>query len=224
VADTVVAVNQTAGDLALVQLSAVDAEIPASGSANLSDYNTPTEIAEDSELQDYINNDEVLLQVNGVLLTKEQSLSYGEGATSIKSKLDATTSPAVTDDDEDGYSVGSLWVDITGDAAYTCVDATTGAAVWKAQGAAGSFDLQVEEDDSLVANNVDTLNFEGDVSVVDDGGGKVTITASGDALPPATQVGQVLSSIDGSTFEVQLPLTSCNGWLLNDDGVLLVVG
>jgi hypothetical protein len=222
--DTVIAVNQTAGDLSLLQLAAVDAEIPASGEANLSDYNTPTKIVEDTQLLEYITNDQVLLKVNGVELTKQQSLSYGEGAVPLKSNLVATTSPVVTDDESEGYSVGSVWIDVSGDAAYTCVDATDGAAVWKAQGAAGSFDLQVEEDDSLVANNVDTLNFEGDVSVVDEGGGKVTVTASGSALPDATQVGQLLYSIDGSAFSVQLPLASCHGWLVTDDGVHIVVG
>jgi hypothetical protein len=45
-------------------------------------------------------------------------------------KLDATAAPAVTDDSGDGYSVGSVWIDVTGDDAYICVDATAGAAVW----------------------------------------------------------------------------------------------
>jgi hypothetical protein len=46
------------------------------------------------------------------------------------SKYDATVAPAVTDDSGDGYAVGSVWVDVTGDDAYICVDATVGAAVW----------------------------------------------------------------------------------------------
>ncbi len=45
-----------------------------------------------------------------------------------------------------------------------------------------------------------------------------------DVIPPATQVGQVLYSTDGSSFSVQLPLASCEGWLVNDEGILLVVG
>lgn len=41
----------------------------------------------------------------------------------------------------------------------------------------------------------------------------------------ATEVGQVFISINGSTMSAQLPLTAGeNGWLLNDDGVMLVVG
>jgi hypothetical protein len=59
--------------------------------------------------------------------------------TNIKNKLDATTAPAVTDDTTPGgYSVGSLWIDVTADKSYICVDATDGAAVWKEIGSAGA--------------------------------------------------------------------------------------
>lgn len=44
--------------------------------------------------------------------------------------LAATASPVVGDDQVDGYSVGSIWVDVTGDNVFICVDASTGAAVW----------------------------------------------------------------------------------------------
>lgn len=40
-----------------------------------------------------------------------------------------------------------------------------------------------------------------------------------------TQVGQVLHTVDGAAFSVQLPLTSAaGGWISNDDGYMLVVG
>ncbi len=47
-----------------------------------------------------------------------------------KIKTDATAAPAVTNDTTEGYAVNSLWIDITNDKAYICVDATDGAAVW----------------------------------------------------------------------------------------------
>lgn len=46
-------------------------------------------------------------------------------------KLDATTSPTVSDDNTAGYGVGSLWFDVTNDLAWHCLDASTGAAVWR---------------------------------------------------------------------------------------------
>ena len=54
------------------------------------------------------------------------------GATTVrKSNLAASAAPAVTDDSNAGYSVGSIWIDTTGDKVYGCVDASVGAAVWK---------------------------------------------------------------------------------------------
>ncbi|TPV96178.1 MAG: hypothetical protein B7733_06100 [Myxococcales bacterium FL481] len=56
-------------------------------------------------------------------------------------------------------------------------------------------------------------------------GGQVrSLTQGGGALPPAALVGEVLFSCDGATFEVALPVTSCFGWLVNDDGIHIVNG
>lgn len=46
-------------------------------------------------------------------------------------KMDATTAPTVNEDSGDGYSVGSMWVDVTNDNVYQAVDVSSGAAVWK---------------------------------------------------------------------------------------------
>lgn len=46
----------------------------------------------------------------------------------------AVVAPAVTDDADHGYSVGSRWTDVAADKVYQCVDATAGAAVWKQTG------------------------------------------------------------------------------------------
>lgn len=53
----------------------------------------------------------------------------------------------------------------------------------------------------------------------------VDVLASvGSGMPSATQVGEVLYTIDGATFAVQHPLTGLVGWMVNDEGILLVVG
>lgn len=46
------------------------------------------------------------------------------------SKFDATAAPGVTNDLDEGYGAGSLWLDATGNAAYICESAANGAAVW----------------------------------------------------------------------------------------------
>lgn len=51
-------------------------------------------------------------------------------ASGLQNKLDATAAPLTTNDDSEGYAVGSFWVDVTNDEAYRCVDATTNLAVW----------------------------------------------------------------------------------------------
>ena len=54
----------------------------------------------------------------------------------------------------------------------------------------------------------------------------IDITQSGGtgALPTPTQKGQVLFSVDGASFTIELPLTSPDGWLVNEAGLLIVVG
>lgn len=46
-------------------------------------------------------------------------------------KIDATGAPTVNEDSNDGYAVGSLWIDVTNDILYVCLDATIGAAIWR---------------------------------------------------------------------------------------------
>jgi len=46
------------------------------------------------------------------------------------SKMDATTAPGAGDDTGDGFEVGSLWIDVTANKTYSCVDSTSTAAVW----------------------------------------------------------------------------------------------
>jgi hypothetical protein len=53
-----------------------------------------------------------------------------QATSTILNKFDATTAPGVGDDINDGYSVGSIWVNISTDEVYTCTDNTAGSAVW----------------------------------------------------------------------------------------------
>jgi len=76
------------------------------------------------------------------------------------SKFDATSAPTVNNDIDEGYKVGSIWVDVTNDKAYVCLDNSDGAAVWTetTQGGAGISGTPVQYD---YARFVDGTNIEG---------------------------------------------------------------
>lgn len=48
-----------------------------------------------------------------------------------KFKLDATTRPVATNDVDEDYEVGSIWIDVTNEDVYRCVDNTDDAAKWR---------------------------------------------------------------------------------------------
>ncbi len=54
----------------------------------------------------------------------------GGATTVIKSNLAAAVAPTANEDSDDGYTVGSRWIDTTADKEYVLLDATVAAAVW----------------------------------------------------------------------------------------------
>lgn len=56
----------------------------------------------------------------------------------LQHNLTATAAPTSSDDLADGYSIGSLWINVSADTVYLCVDNAAGAAVWRQLDAAGS--------------------------------------------------------------------------------------
>lgn len=82
----------------------------------------------------------------------------GAGAyEAIKSNLSATVDPTVNEDSGDGYGVGSLWINTTGDKVFQCVDASVGAAVWKelSAGAGGGISNVVEDTTPQLGGQLD---------------------------------------------------------------------
>ena len=68
--------------------------------------------------------------------TPETELSVGvKGTDNFKRRnyLTATANPTVNDDNSDGFTVGSIWLNTSTGAMYICTDSTVGAAVWVAQ-------------------------------------------------------------------------------------------
>lgn len=57
-------------------------------------------------------------------------LPVANGGIAAKHKIDATTAPSTSDDSTASYGPGSIWIDVTNDVAYVCLDATAANAVW----------------------------------------------------------------------------------------------
>lgn len=56
----------------------------------------------------------------------------------VRDNRAATTAPTASDDVTQGYSPGSMWVDISAGQVYWCADASAGAAVWRQVGVGGT--------------------------------------------------------------------------------------
>lgn len=84
---------------------------------------------------------------NSRAITVDQARAFGD-------KRDATTAPKVTDDSASGFRVGSVFVDVTNDRSYRCLDASVGAAVWReesgpSKSVAETAAPTIDDDDSL---------------------------------------------------------------------------
>ena len=103
-------------------------------SANIANVNTVAGISSNITTVSGMTSDisTVVSNIVDIQNAEENALAAAASAALVPlSKYNATTSPTVNDDSGDGYGVGSLWVDVTNDRKYICVDSTLTAAVWQ---------------------------------------------------------------------------------------------
>lgn len=107
------------------------------------------------------------------------------GATSnLKTNFTATIAPTNNDDADDGYSVGSIWIDTTAGNIYQCVDPTLLTAIWKQlDAAAGAVAIANLTDANTAASSI-ALGYKPTALLAN----SVFITKSGPATTPATNV------------------------------------
>lgn len=81
----------------------------------------------------------------------------------LKNNFAGVAAPLVTNDSSQGYSIGSRWIDTTGDESYICVDNTVNAAVWSkttvgtiAEVAGLQAALDAKLDDTDIVNDLTT--------------------------------------------------------------------
>lgn len=113
----------------------------------------------------------------------------------LKVKLDATAAPGVSNDNTEGYAVGSRWVDVTADKAYVCLDASTGAAVWTEVTGAGLANI-VEDTTPQLGGNLDA----NDHAILEN----VTTISSAHTMTVA-EAGTVLVSCAATPYTITLP-------------------
>jgi len=107
----------------------------------------------------------------------ESDVSSGDGlvqikggsTTVVKSNIAASSAPTVNEDTGDGYSIGSFWLDTTNDVAYLCLDAGSGAAVWKniSQGTISALNNATENE--LVTISSTTTALDSEANLIYDG-------------------------------------------------------
>jgi hypothetical protein len=131
------------------------------------------------------------------------------GGSSTLNNFAATVAPTANDDSGDGYSVGSLWIDVTGGKAYICEDATLTAAVWieivgtaltqnlsnktftdgtMIDGTADEIQLRVQAHAGQAANLVTFEDSGGNVQVSISPNGEVVINEEGVSVTNALRV------------------------------------
>lgn len=141
---------------------------------------------------------------------------------SLRHRYGATAAPTTGDDSDDGYGVGSVWIDTTTDKAYICVDSTPAAAVWYETGGGGASSPLTTKGDVYTYSTADDrlpVGGDGEVLTADSGeptglkwtapAGSVTI-GSYASLPAAGSAGRLYFATDG----VYNPLVDDGGeWL-----------
>lgn len=78
--------------------------------------------------------DDHIRLIKAVLLATFPNITGAVGASQaslIKHNYAAGAAPTVNEDSGDGYTEGSIWVNLASDQAYILVDDTVGAAIWK---------------------------------------------------------------------------------------------
>ncbi|KKL73159.1 hypothetical protein LCGC14_2077700, partial [marine sediment metagenome] len=110
----------------------------------------------------------------------ERVISAGTGTGGAIGKNNVTTSaPGVTDDAQQGYKIGSRWLDISANEEYVCLDPTAGAAVWTSTTYTDAEAIAAVEGEA-------TLDLTGDVTIQDGTASKtLSILVTGDANPLA---------------------------------------
>lgn len=130
---------------------------------NLTASTNPT--ANDDELDGYEVSSIWVNETEGrifIAVSVETAAAVWVEMSSVQNNLSATTAPTANDDEDDGYGVGSLWVDTANERSYIAIDVTAAAAVW--QGISYPNDVFVITSGNLaIFGHTAALSFDGSI-------------------------------------------------------------
>jgi hypothetical protein len=151
--------------------------------------------------------------------------TVGLVSTTAATKRVVISSPGILDrldNVDEPLQAGDIVV-ISGNAAagtYTCaaiINATTFSVVQAIPNSTGgSADFQHPAGATVVGINNTTLSYTTKTTV------QGALEDVPGALPVPVQVGNVLFAVDTGQFSIVQPITSRQGWLINEDGILIV--
>lgn len=127
--------------------------------------------------------------------------------------VSSASAPGVGDDSGDGYAVGQLWVETTGDVPYVLTDSTLGAAVWRSVLPVESYEIRLTSGSWYAYPQAWTGSAWVDVGA----GMALTVETAGGATT-ATNVLTVASGLTNSTqphtsqYEAYIALSSLTIW------------
>lgn len=100
----------------------------------------------------------------------------------------AAVDPTALDDVDDGYRVGSRWINTVSDDEFVCLDNTAGIAIWTSTttGGGGGGSIAVKDEGTTIVGSATALNFIGsNVVVTSGGGGQANVTITGNSYFPS---------------------------------------
>lgn len=139
----------------------------------------------------------VYLNSNGRIYFGDSS-KWTDVAPFVKHNFTASAAPTSTDDENDGYQEGSVWIDQSADPkeAYRCVDSTADAAEWVNTsleiGELGTLANQDKTNVDITGGSITGIN---DLKVVDGGTGASTASAARNNLGLKTMATQAADNV-----------------------------
>jgi cytoskeletal protein CcmA (bactofilin family) len=116
----------------------------------------------------------------------------------IINQFDATTGPFIGNDNTQGYSIGSQWIDTTANRAYLCVDSSKDAAIWIIITDDGSLDIIKIKTQNISSKSLETTNVSGELTATTLTISE-TVEVNGNVSAASANIAGILSSSDFQT-------------------------